>query len=145
MPLIKLIALDEEDLQVISAQMQDAILRPEDMTYDADSQRFVALMNRFDWSQALQHGEKQRRRCALRFDRVQRVRLKKLRPHEKRPPLELLAIRFEAGEAPAGHIELIFAGDCAIRLDVEYIEAELKDMGPGWKARSIPDHDEGQE
>ena len=143
MALLKLLALDEEDLKVISAQMQDAILRTEDMAYEAGAQRFVALMNRFDWAKA-QQGIYERRRCALRFDQVQRVRLKNLRPNEKRAPLELLAIRFEADEPPAGHIELIFAGDCAIRLDVEYIEAELQDMGPGWAARSKPDH-EGQE
>ena len=138
-----MLALDEEELKIISAQMQDALLRIEDMAYEPGAQRFVALMNRFDWSKA-DKGSYERRRCALRFDKVQRVRLKNLRPGEERVPLELLAIRFEAGEPPAGHIELIFAGDCAIRLDVEYIEAQLSDLGPGWAARSKPDH-EGQE
>ncbi len=143
MALLKLLALDEDDLKIISAHMQDALLRIEDMAFEPGAQRFVALMNRFDWTKA-DGNSYERRRCALRFDRVERVRLKNLRPGEKRAPLELLAIRFEAGEPPGGYVELIFAGDCAIRLDVEYIEAELKDLGPGWAARSKPDH-EGQE
>ena len=54
--------------------------------------------------------------------------------------LELLTISFEPLEAPSGVIELIFADHCSIRLDVECIEAELSDLGPGWKVRSKPEH-----
>ena len=38
-------------------------------------------------------------------------------------------------------IELVFAGDGAIRLDVECIEAQLADMPAAWEAQSVPKHD----
>ncbi len=144
MALLKLLALDEKDLEVISAQMQDAILRVEDMVWEPGAGRFVALMNRFDW-QSSESGPYERARCSLRFDHVKAVQLKKIDPRKRAQVLELLTISFEAGEAPAGIIELIFADHCAIRLDVECIEAELSDLGPGWQVRSKPQHGSEQE
>ncbi len=54
--------------------------------------------------------------------------------------LSLLAVGFEAGATPAGHVLLHFAGGGAIRLDVECIEGELRDLGPTWQTRHRPDH-----
>jgi hypothetical protein len=54
--------------------------------------------------------------------------------------LELLALSFETAEAPSGGVTLHFAGGGAIRLDVECIEGELKDLGPVWRAASRPSH-----
>ncbi len=145
---LKLVALDEDDLQALSAQMQDAILRTVDMTWDPASHRFVALMNRFDWQQA-QTGDKsgkkpyERHRCALRFDHVNAVQLKNIEIGKGNKTLSLLTIRFEAGEEPSGNIDLIFADHCSIRLNVECIEAQLTDLGEGWSVRSKPEH-EGQ-
>ncbi len=144
MAYLKLLALDEKDIEVVSAHMQDAILRVEDMVWEQGAGRFVALMNRFDW-QSSDKGPYERARCALRFDHVKAVQLKKIDPRKRGQVLELLAISFEAGEAPSGVIELIFADHCAIRLDVECIEAELSDLGPGWKVRSKPQHGSEQE
>ena len=53
---------------------------------------------------------------------------------------ELLAVRFEPGDPPQGQVTLEFAGGGAIRLNVECIEAELRDLGPVWQARSKPKH-----
>ena len=150
MKLLKLVALDEDDLEVLSAHMQDAIMRVGDMAWHPASHRFVALFNRFDWQGALDAGQGdkkrfERRRCAFRFDNVSRVRLKniEMQPQSGKKPamLELLAVNFTPEEAPSGCVELIFSGDCAIRLDVECIEVELTDLGPGWKARSMPEHE----
>ena len=58
--------------------------------------------------------------------------------------LSLLAVQFEQGTAPGGYINLIFSGDAAVRLEVECIEAELKDLGPAWRARSKPRHPDDQ-
>jgi hypothetical protein len=58
--------------------------------------------------------------------------------------LSLLALGFEPlkADAPDGHITLIFAGGAAVRLEVECIEVELRDLGPGWRTDSMPEHPE---
>jgi len=74
---LKLIALDADDLKVLSAHLQDAVLKIVDMAYLPSEKRFAAVLNRFDWMTAHETGNdvKLRRcRCALRFDRVRRAR-----------------------------------------------------------------------
>ena len=142
---LKLIALDAEDLAVLSAHLQDAVLKVQDMAWLQRERRFAALVSRFDWAAALSAGKRarkpQRRRAALRFERVTAARLQGIEPKAKDQVLVLLAIVFEAGAAsPGGTVTLQFAGGAAIRLDVECIEAELRDLGAAWAARSRPDH-----
>ncbi len=141
---LKLIALDGEDLAVLSAHLQDAVLKVEEMTYLPRQGRFAAVLNRFDWVAAEAAGKRRpkaiRRRAALRIERVTAARLSGIEIKAGSRVLSLLAIQFEAGVAPAGSITLVFAGDAAIRLDVECIECELRDLGPAWVARGTPDH-----
>ncbi|MBX9933873.1 MAG: DUF2948 family protein [Methylobacterium sp.] len=140
MELLKLAALDAEDLAVISAHLQDAILRAGDLAYLAPSQRFVLVARRFDWSAA--EGEAPRRRLAgIHFERVLAVRSRGITPGANSDAvLELLAITFEPGEAPSGTATLVFAGGAAIQLDLECIEVQMKDLGPVWEAEGRPDH-----
>ena len=151
MELLKLIAMDDEDLKVISVQLQDAILRVEDMAYLPQERRFAAILNRFDWLSATGNGQSdaagyRRRRSALRFERVTGAQFQNLALQEKSGTLELLAVNFEPGDLPGGYITLIFCGGGAIRLQVEVIEAELRDLGPIWKTRAKPEHpDDGAE
>src|SRR3990172_3732031 len=139
---LKLIALDEEDLAVVSSLLQDAVLRVADMTYVPGQKRFAAVLNRFDGEKATQKGGKdyRRRRTALRFDRVFGAQLKNVKPGPSERVLSLLAVRFEPAEAPGGHVALTFSGDASIQLQVECIEAELKDLGPEWRTRCKPEH-----
>jgi hypothetical protein len=139
---LKLIALDEEDLAVVSSLLQDAVMRVADMTYVPGQKRFAAVLNRFDWETAAQPGGKvfRRRRAALRFDRVFGAQLKNVKPGPGERILSLLAVRFEPSEAPGGHVTLTFSGDASIQLQVECIEAELRDLGPAWRTRSKPEH-----
>jgi hypothetical protein len=142
---LKLIGLDPEDLSVISAHLQDTVLRVGDLAYIPKEKRFAAIANRFDWAHAL-NGEKDgqtayaRRRTALRFERVLGAKISGIDLKNKSAVLALLAIAFEPAEAPEGDIVLLFAGGRAIRLHVECIEAELKDLGPVWGATSKPQH-----
>jgi hypothetical protein len=142
MTLLKLLALDEEDLQVVSSHLQDAVVRVGDMAYLPSQKRFAAVLNRFDWETAAGDGAKKyrRSRTALRFDRVLRAMHKDLRPEQPDRVLSLLAIQFEAGEAPSGKITLTFSGDVTIQLEVECVEAELRDLGPSWPTRHKPGH-----
>ncbi|TXM64748.1 DUF2948 family protein [Methylobacterium sp. WL120] len=135
MELLKLAALDAEDLTVISAHLQDAVLNVADLTFLAAEHRFVLALRRFDW----QSPETPRRRLAgLHFERVLGVRTRGLTPGEA--PLSLLAITFEETEAPSGLVTLLFSGQAAIRLEVECIEVRMKDLGPVWEAESRPGH-----
>lgn len=140
---LKLLALDNEDLKIVSAHLQDAVLRVADMVYLPSEQRFAAVLNRFDWLAAVtdnSDGSLRRCRCALRFDRVLRAQVHNITPGEPRAVVELLAITYEELEPPAGIITLIFAGDGAIRLEVECIEAELRDLGAVWQTATKPQH-----
>ena len=141
---LKLVALDSEDLKVISAHVQDAVLQVGDMAYRPSEHRFAAIANRFDWAPATgaYGGEPrlERRRTALRFDRVLEAKCQGIDPRSKWQVLELLAIQFEETEPPGGYITLFFAGGPAIRLKVECIEAEMRDLGAAWKARRLPEH-----
>ncbi len=143
---LKLIALDEEDLAVVSSLLQDAVMRVADMTYVPGQKRFAAVLNRFDWETATKQDGKnfRRRRAALRFDRVFGAKLKNVKPGTSERVLSLLAVRFEPSEAPGGHVTLTFSGDASIQLQVECIEAELRDLGPAWRTRSKPKHPGGE-
>jgi hypothetical protein len=145
MPELKLIAFDADDLAVISAHLQDAVLKVGDIAYLPRQRRFAAVGNRFDWTDALvgPNGKADaytRRRTALRFERVLGAKVQGIDLARKEAVLELLAVAFDAGEAPQGSVTLHFAGGGAIRLEVECIEAELKDLGPVWSVASMPRH-----
>ena len=149
---LKLIALEPDDLQIISAHLQDAVLTVGDIAYLPREKRFASLVNRFDWSSALQadsgsksnsgKGTYERRRAALRLERVTAARLKNIDLTDTDRVLSLLAVQFEQqveGD-PAGSISLIFAANAAIRLDVECIEVEMRDLGAAWTTESKPEH-----
>lgn len=139
---LRLAALDEEDLAVISAHVQDAVMKVENLDYAPAAGRFSMTMNRFVWEAATgrfrPHNE--RRQSVVSFDRVRSAKSQGIDPDRKAEVLSLLAIRFLPGELPTGVVELVFAGNATIRLDVECIEARLADIGGAWQASSRPDH-----
>ena len=98
MNLLKLIALDEEDLAVVSSHLQDAVVRVGDLAYLPSQKRFAAVLNRFDWEKARAKGAKdyRRRRTALRFDRVFGAQLRNLKQGKNDRILSLLAVRLRA-------------------------------------------------
>jgi hypothetical protein len=138
MELLKLAALDADDLAVISTHLQDAVLRAGDIAYLPRERRFALVARRFDWTAP--EGAPQRRLTGLHFDRVLAVRARGIPRHEPDAVLELLAVTFEPGEAPSGTATLVFAGGAAIRLDLECVEAAMKDLGPVWATESRPVH-----
>lgn len=145
MSTLKLVALDADDLKVVSAHLQDAVLKVADMAYVPRERRFAAIMNRFDWTTTLSDGKPDsatRRQAALRFERVLGAKVSGIDLKAGHEVLALLAVQFEAlaPEDPQGHVTLVFAGGGAVRLHVECIEAELKDLGPAWQARAVPKH-----
>ncbi len=154
MPDLKLIAFDTEDLEVVSAHLQDAVLRVGEMTYLPKEKRFVAIANRFrlgerfGWAQTPKRGADagyERRRAGVRFERVNAAKMQGFDFADKRAALALLAVTFEptgGADSPEGNVTLTFSGGAAIRLDVECIEIELKDLGAAWATKRSPEHPE---
>ncbi|MDB5474287.1 MAG: hypothetical protein JWP99_1590 [Devosia sp.] len=138
---LKLLALDSEDLEVISAHVQDAVVRVSDMGYARGDRRFALLMNRFDWiAESGRRDKGVRKRSALHFDAVQSVVTNGFDPASAEGVLELLAITFTPIDGPAGLVELSFAGGGTVRLGVECLEARLSDLGAAWAAVAKPKH-----
>jgi hypothetical protein len=138
---LKLIALDPEDLRVLSCHLQDAVIRVDEMAYLKDELRFVVLASRFDWEAAAgAAGSYRRRRSGVRFERVLGAQVQGIDLKQKDGVLSLLAITFDPAEAPAGTLTLHFAGGAALRLQVECVEAELRDLGAAWATSVKPSH-----
>jgi hypothetical protein len=141
---LKLIALDADDLAVISAHVQDASVQTSDIIWRQGEKRLVVGINRLDWEQTLS-GETTPRRLlsALRFDRVLSCKSRNIDLEAPQTVLELVGIEFHPGEAPGGSAVLMFNHGGALRLDVECLECELADLGPDDLGTS--DVDEGAE
>ncbi|MHA1549504.1 MAG: DUF2948 family protein [Alphaproteobacteria bacterium] len=139
--LLKLAAVDEEDLAVVSTFVQDAVLKVGDMIYLPRQDRFALAMNRFGWEAAGARAMTfERRRAALVFDRVRAVRTTHIDRERPDAILELLAVRFQVSDPPEGTIELSFAGGGGVQLDVECIETRLTDLGAAWSTDHKPWH-----
>ena len=141
--MLKLAALDEDDLKIVSAHVQDAVIRVGDIRWDKAQRRILMEMNRFAWespTNSLFNQRYERRRSVLHFEGVQSVRGNGISREKPDEVLVLLSIRFTPEDAPAGTIELIFAGDHALRLQVDCVEGRLTDLGAAWEAGSKPAH-----
>ncbi len=135
--MLRLSALDVEDLAVISAQMQDAVLLAGDMSYTPKRKQFVVIANRFAWDET---AEPQRRRTGLHFDRVLAVKTLNMGHLEKEEVLSLLSITFAETDAPSGEVLLTFSEGATVRLTVECLECQMADLGPAWAAKAVPAH-----
>jgi hypothetical protein len=140
---LRLHALDHEDLALVSAILQDALIRVGDLAYLPGQRRFALVGARFD-RVAEAEGRLERCRAGLHFEGVQRVRLLRVAHDRPETVLELLAVTFEPGpDAPSGVVTLVFAGGAAIQLDVECVEVQMRDIGPRWAVKTRPSHDLG--
>lgn len=134
-PQLKLMALDAEDLAVISTHVQDARVQPADIIWRQNEKRLVVGMSRLDWEQTLDgKAEPRRLVAALRFDRVLACKSRNIDLGASEDALDLVGVEFHPDEgrdqAPGGSALLLFAQGGAIRLDVECLECELTDLGP---------------
>lgn len=136
---LKFIALDSDDLSVVSAHLQDAILKVADVIWRPQEKRLVLALNRFDWESA-QGGRFRRRLCALRFERVLSCKCRNVDPAGREAVLNLLAVQFNETDGPSGVVQMTFSGGGMLRLEVECLEAELADLGPTWTTSTCPSH-----
>ena len=131
---LRLLAEDADDLHIISAALQDAILRPVDIVWEPSSRRVTLKLSRFCWECG-----GTRVMAAMQFGDVTAVKSRRL-PRLPESALELLAMDFEPGEAPGGRVILMFAGGGDLRIDVECLDAVLTDLSERWPARLAPTH-----
>jgi hypothetical protein len=138
---LKLVALDQEDMEVVSAHLQDAVIKAADIHWRPAEKRVVVALNRFNW-EAANGSEPQFCRCraALRFERVLACKCRNVEATAKDQTLNLLAVSFDEQNSPGGTVILTFSGGAALRLDVECLEVELADLGPTWTTECCPDH-----
>ena len=136
---LKLAAADAEDLQVLSARLQDAVLKLKNVSWQPKKRRFAAVVNRLQW----EAGGQTRVRAGLHFDGVLKVQSQKVKLGANEAVVSLLAVTFtpNGSEDPGGVIELVLAGGGTFRLTVECVDAELSDMSSSWTARGTPDHE----
>jgi hypothetical protein len=144
---LALIAQDIDDLQVISALLQDAVLPESDMRYVAKRREFGVLLNRFRWEDraaAERAGRAYERvRTLLMFHDVTAVRSQGLQKHDENTILSLLSVSFEPGADGTGRVVLTLAGDGAVALEVEALNVTLRDVTRPHMApsRKMPSHD----
>ncbi|WP_299028098.1 DUF2948 family protein [uncultured Sulfitobacter sp.] len=138
-------ALDGDDLKIISSLAQDAVFPASEMRWHRREGRFALLLNRVRWEDdgAARHAP-ERVQSVLMFSNVVSVASQGVSKGDADTVLSLLHIGFEQTDPPSGHIILTLAGDGAIRLEVEALDATLKDVtrpyvAPSKKRPSHPD------
>src|SRR5262249_31140914 len=129
MDVLKFVVLDEEDLEVASTHLQDAVVKVADVHWRPREKRLIVGLNRFVWENARDtntdkqiNNEYRRRSAALRFERVLSCKCQHVNPGRKDEVLNLLAVEFQEIEAPSGVIVLSFSGGATLRLEVECLE-----------------------
>ncbi len=138
---LNLVARDDDDLAVISALVQDAVLTAGDMRYQKSKRRFTLLINRFRWEDgAIRSPE--RVRSLLVLDDVTLVQGQGVDRKDPDLVLSLLSLGFAPGDDGSGVVTLTFAGDGALAFAVEVLDVTLKDVTRPYLApsRLIPRH-----
>ena len=135
---LKLLAEDAEDLEVLAAALQDAVLKIGDITWEAQTRRLTLALNRYRWGAR----EPERVRSAVQVGSVLGVQARRLRRNAREAVVELLTLTFEPGEAPGGRLVFRFAGDGDLAVEVECLDLVLADLSEPWPAKSEPRHED---
>lgn len=138
---LKLLAEDADGLAILAAAVQDSLVKPEDIKFDARSRTFGLEINRFQWERAGKRMPFFRSRAVLGIAAVESVRSRSV-SRDVDAVHALIDIRFSpAAEPPGGVITLVFAGETQIELKVECVDVTLADLGPSWPTRRKPNHE----
>jgi len=138
---LKLLALNDNDLKVLSAHLQDSVVLVNDMIFLKKSRTFLMMVNRFMWED-IERGifrENKRIRCAVKFENVLEVKSRNISQKKKDKILELLSIDSEVKNNKK-ELLITFAGNNEIVLIVEEINILLDDVGLPWKVKHVPKH-----
>ncbi|HXU99357.1 MAG TPA: DUF2948 family protein [Caulobacteraceae bacterium] len=136
---LRLLAQDGDDLEIISAALQDAVTRIGDIRWEKEARRLTIAFNRFRWEGQTGLGE--RVRAGFQLGCVEDVKARNLRGDAKDAVLELLAMTFETTDAPGGRVTFAFADGGDLAAQVECIDAALADLSAPWPAPHKPGHE----
>ena len=139
---LKLLGKNEEDLKVISAYLQDSVVKVKDIVFLEKNKTFLMMINRFMWEDAEKGIFRQNRRirCAIKFEEVLKVKSKNINQKNINKPLECLAIKCTSFFSENYEINFFFSGNAVITLITEVIEVIMHDLGTAWKVKHIPTH-----
>ncbi len=139
---LRLLAEDADDLKIISAAVQDAVLKADALKYDRKRRRFTIELNRFQWEDRAPKGAPQGRvRAMLAFDGVLSVQSRAVTKADPDMVMSLLSLSYAPGETPpGGEISILFSGDGELKLGVEVLDVTLLDSTYVWSTRNLPDH-----
>jgi hypothetical protein len=135
---LRLLAEDADDLEVISAALQDAVARIGDIRWEKDGRRLTIAFNRYRWE--AEGGRGERVRAGLQLGGVQAVRARNLRAEATDAVVELLAMTFDPVDPPGGRVIFAFADGGDLAVDVECVDAALADLSEPWRSPHKPDH-----
>jgi len=141
---LRLRACDQDDLQIIAACLQDALVPLREMAYMANERRFMAAFHRFQWERLSEPDDLDDLtlcQSVLRVDHVGAVQYRGLDSELDGQKFELLTITAEPVSTGGAHVTLLFAGDAALRLQVDDVVLLLEDFGEPWSATVVPTHD----
>ena len=139
-------ALDQDDLQVVSTLIQDAVFPASEIIWDVCQRRFAILINRFRWEDRSLRDQSghavERVQTVLSIDNVLGIASQGIELANKDMIFSALSLQFEPGPDAGGTLLLTLAGDGAIKLSVEALEVRLKDVTRPYRAlsKTVPDH-----
>lgn len=140
---LRLLAVDADDLKVISAASQDGVCKPADLAFEGKRRRFHMEFNRYCWEMD-KNGAKtgHRVRSVLSFEDVTKVRARGLPSKYEDLVLSLLSVDWVADEEnpPAGEVHLMFAGDGELVLQTDCLDGTLADVSNPWPTKNRPQH-----
>ena len=140
---LKLLATSDEDLRVVAAHLQDAIVSIQDIANLRKNRIFLIQLNRFMWED-VEKGvfrKNKRIRTMLKFDNVISVLSKNINTKEYKNFLDFLTIESNLLPDKSYEIKLIFSGDVEIKIKTEIIDVTLDDQGSPWESKTQPKHD----
>ena len=140
---LKLLATSDEDLRVIAAHLQDAIVSVQDIASLTKNRIFLIQLNRFMWED-VEKGvfrKNKRIRTMLKFDNVTSVLSKNINSKDSKNFLDFLTIESNLLSDTSHEIKLIFSGDSVIKIKAEVIDVTLDDQGSPWETKAQPKHD----
>tara|TARA_B110000003_G_C16323750_1_gene407869 strand:+ start:173 stop:616 length:444 start_codon:yes stop_codon:yes gene_type:complete len=140
---LKLLATSDEDLRVIAAHLQDAIVSVQDIANLEKNRIFLIQLNRFMWED-IEKGvfrKNKRIRTVLKFDNVFSVKSKNINAKNDKNFLDFLTIECNLLPDKSYEIKLIFSGDSVIKIKAEVIDVSLDDQGLPWETKAQPKHD----
>ena len=139
---LKLLATSDEDLRVVAAHLQDAIVSTQDIVSLKKNRIFLIQLNRFMWEDVKKgvFRKNKRIRTVLKFDNVISVLSKNINTQNLKNFLDFLTIKSSLLSDKSYEIKLIFSGDAMIKINAEVIDVILDDQGYPWESKTAPKH-----